>query len=164
MLTKEQEQYRKLVLNPISFKAGLFAKLPLAGVADCRMTELTETTCKITVPYRFLNKNPFDTTYWAVLGMAAEMAGGALLLMYIHKSNPSISTFVTGLSSKFIKTATGLTTFVCEEGEMIRERVQKAIQTGEPDAFNVKSIGYDKYGNITSEFTFEWSIKARKKK
>jgi len=164
MLTKEQEQYRKLMLHPISFKAGLLTKLPLAGIADCRITELNEDICKVTVPYRFLNKNPFDTTYWAVLGMAAEMAGGALLLMYTHKTNPSVSTFVTGISSKFVKTATDLTTFVCHEGEMIRERVRRAVETGEPDAFNVKSIGYDKDGNITSEFIFEWSIKARKKK
>lgn len=164
MLTKEQEQFKSLVTNIITSRAGLYARLPLAGVADCRVTKLNETTCHVTVPYKFINRNPFGTTYWAVLGMAAEMASGALLLMYIHKSNPSVSTFVTQCSANFIKTAKGLTTFICEDGELIKSKVQQALETGEGQVIQAKVIGYNEDGGINSEFTFGWSIKARKKK
>lgn len=163
MLTKEQESYRKLMTNKIAFKAGMYAKLPMAALADCKIIQLEEEICKVTVPYKFLNKNPFNTTYWAVLGMAAEMAGGALLLMYAHKTKPSISTFVTANTSKFIKTATGLTTFVCNDGALIRDKVKQALETKQADAFSTTTTAYDKDGNTIAEFTFEWSIKARSK-
>ncbi|QQR98981.1 MAG: DUF4442 domain-containing protein [Sphingobacteriales bacterium] len=163
MLSKEQENYRKLMSNPISFKAGLYTKLPMAAIADCRITQLDEECCKVTVPYKFLNKNPFNTTYWAVLGMAAEMAGGALLMMYAHKTQPSMSTFVTACTSKFIKTAKGITTFVCNDGAIIRERVEQELINKKGDSFTTTTTGFDKDGNIIAEFSFEWSIKARKK-
>lgn len=163
MLTKEQENYRKLMVNPVTFKAGMYAKLPMAALADCKIIQLDEEVCKVTVPYKFLNRNPFGTTYWAVLGMAAEMAGGALLLMYAHKTQPSVSTFVTANTSKFIKTATGLTTFVCNDGALIREKVRLALETKNADSFITSTTAYDKNGNIIAEFTFEWSIKARSK-
>jgi hypothetical protein len=163
MLSEAQENYRKLMTNSLTFKAGLYAKLPMAALADCKITQLDEACCKVTVPYKFLNKNPFNTTYWAVLGMAAEMAGGALLMMYAHKTTPSISTFVTANTSKFIKTAKGVTTFVCNDGALIAEKVKQALESKKGDSFTTTTIGYDSDGQITSEFTFEWSIKARSK-
>lgn len=163
MLSKESEEYRKLMTNPITSRAGMYYKLPMAAMAECRIIELNEELCKVAVPYKFLNKNPFNTTYWAVLGMAAEMAGGALLLMLTHKSQPSISTFVTGCTAKFVKTAKGLTTFVCNDGALIADKVEKAKATKQADTFNTNIVGYDDKGNVIAEFTFEWSIKARSK-
>src|SRR5690554_3503827 len=91
---KKIKEYKKLVLNPLAFKAGLIKDLPLASLIGVSLTKLDDNNCELTVPYRFLNKNPFNTTYWAVLGMVAEMGSGALLLMYTNKLKPSVSTFV----------------------------------------------------------------------
>jgi hypothetical protein len=162
MSNAKKEEYRKLVLSPF-FKAGLLKVLPMAGIAGLKITELDEQQCKVTVPYKYINKNPFNTTYWAVLGMAAEMASGALVQMYTHKCQPSVSMFVTGCDAKFIKRATGLTTFVCNDGQIVADAVEKAISTkeGQKIVNNVK--GYDKNGELLADFNFEWSIKARSK-
>ena len=69
---KTMGNFRKALLNGFTFNAGLAAKLPMAFISGCRITELNEEQCKVTIPYRWLNNNPFGTTYWAVLGMAAE--------------------------------------------------------------------------------------------
>ena len=163
MNTKNKEAYRKLVLSPF-FKAGLLKVLPMASIAGLKITELDDLQCKVTVPYKYLNKNPFNTTYWAVLGMAAEMASGALVQMYSHKSEPSIAMFVTGCDGKFVKRAIGVTTFICNDGRLIADTIQKAIDTNKPQTIQSNVKGYDKDNVLLVDFNFEWSIKARSKK
>lgn len=162
MNTKHKESYRKLVLSPF-FKAGLLKELPMASIAGLKITELDDEQCKVTVPYKYINKNPFNTTYWAVLGMAAEMASGALVQMYTHKSDPSISMFVTGCDGKFVKRAVGVTTFICNDGLLIASTIQKAIDTNEAQTIPSNVKGYDNNGELLVDFNFEWSIKARSK-
>lgn len=161
---KNLTDYQKLVLNPLAFKAGLVTGLPLASFIGVKLTKLTETDCEVTVPYRFLNKNPFNTTYWAVLGMAAEMASGALLLMYTNKLKPSVSTFVIACDAKFVKRAVGLTTFKCDQGLEIAEKVYRTSQTFEGEEIRCITNAYNEQGEIVAEFSFTWGIKARKPK
>lgn len=160
---KKMQQYRADLLSPIKSKIGMFYMLPMGALAGLKVTQLDDETCKVTAPYKFLNKNPFNTTYWAVLGMAAEMAGGAILLMYTKNAKVSVANFVIGSDSKFINRALGLTTFVTNDGLLIKEKVEEAIQTGKAVTFTTTSIGYDENDKIISEFIFTWSVKARKK-
>jgi len=162
MNIKGQEEYRKLVLSPF-FKAGMLKVLPMGTIAGLKITELDQQQCKVTVPYKYINKNPFNTTYWAVLGMAAEMASGAMVQMFTHKLSPSVSMFVTGCDGKFIKRAVGITTFVCNDGQLIADTIQKAMDTMEPQTIQSNVKGYDKDGVLLVDFNFEWSLKARSK-
>ncbi|HNM33245.1 MAG TPA: DUF4442 domain-containing protein [Chitinophagales bacterium] len=162
MNKKGQEEYKKMVLSPF-FRAGLVKVMPMGAIADLKITELNEAQCKVTVPYKYVNKNPFNTTYWAVLGMAAEMASGAMVQMYTHKVKPSVSMFVTGCKGNFMKRAVGITTFICNDGLRIAEAVQETIATGEGRTVICSSQGFNNKGELLLEFDFEWSIKARKK-
>jgi len=157
-----KEAYRKMVLQP-AFRLGLIKVLPMGAIAGLKITELDDQHCKVTVPYKFVNKNPFNTTYWAVLGMAAEMASGALVQMYSHKTDPSIAMFVTGCEGKFIKRALGVTTFICNDGQLVADTIQKAVDTNQPQLIKNNVKGYDKDNNLIVDFNFEWSIKARGK-
>ena len=163
MSNAKKEEYRKLVLSPF-FRAGMLKVLPMGTIAGLKITELDDFQCKVTVPYKYINKNPFNTTYWAVLGMAAEMTSGALVQMYTHKITPSVSMFVTGCDAKFIKRAIGITTFVCKDGQLIADTIQRAIDTNEPQTIKSNAKGYDKDNVLLVDFNFEWSIKARSRK
>ena len=77
------------------------------------------------------------------------MASGALVQMYTHKSNPSVSMFVTGCNGKFLKRAVGVTTFICNDGQLIADTIQKAIDTKE--AQTVKSKGLFETGRNTNK-------------
>lgn len=161
---KNIQSYKNLALNPILFKAGLAKDLPLAALIGVNLEKLNDEYCELTVPYRFLNKNPFNTTYWAVLGMVAEMASGALLLMYTHKSKPSVSTFVIATEAKFIKRAIGITRFKCDQGHEIAEKVYRTCQTFEGEEIKCKTLAYNENDEVVAEFHFTWGIKARKDK
>lgn len=159
---QKMEAYRSDMLSSVKFKLGLFASVPMAFMAGCRVQELDEKRCVTTIPYKWMNNNPFKTTYWAVLGMAAEMAPGALLLMYTYQSKPSISTYVTACEAKFVKRALTKVTFVCEEGEQFKDAVMQAVETGKAQSLVTTVKGYDTEGQVVNEWLFTWGIKARK--
>ena len=67
-----------------------------------KIRKLNEEKCKVTVPYKWINKNPLNQL-WAVLGMGAEMNTAALILQYTYKHQPSISTLPLKCESEFFK-------------------------------------------------------------
>ncbi len=157
------EYLQKTFKNNLKFKLLLFKILPMGFLSGMKIEELTEEKCVVSVPYKRLNKNPFRSTFWAVLGMAAEMSSGALMTMYTYKQKPSISMLVADCKGEFVKKATDVTTFTCEDGKLIREKIIEAIQTNEGQTIPTKMTGRNKAGEVVALFEFTWTIKARKK-
>lgn len=155
-------KFLKLVRSPFLFNLFLMAKLPMGFIARLKAKSVTPDACEITVPYRWINQNPFSSTYFAVLSMAAEMSTGMLALMATQDSKPSVSMLVTHLEADFIKKATGITTFTCTEGKEINAIVEKAILTGEPQSITTTSVGTSASGEVEARFKIEWSFRMRK--
>ena len=152
---------RRVMNNRLLFKIIIFFRVPLDFITGTRIKTLNEQSCEVSVPYRWLNKNPFRSTFWAVLGMAAEMSTGTLVMMYTYKLKPSVAVIVGNCTGEFLAKATDLTTFVCNEGKRIATTVKKAIQTGEPQEVVCKTIGYSRAGEEVAHFTFTWKMKKR---
>ena len=155
------KKFIKLLVNPITFRLGMLAKLPMGLVTGLRIRSLDTNHATVTVPYRWLNKNPFKSTYFAVLSMAAEMSTGLLALMAVEYAGVPVSTYVTGLQADFVKTAKDVTSFKCIEGRKIFEAVQHTAQTGEPVSFEVSTIGTNKAGVEVARFKISWSVKRK---
>lgn len=117
----------------------------------------------VTVPYKWFSQNPFRSTYFACLAMAAEMSTGVLALMQVMGRRPSVSMLVINLEANYFKKATDLTSFVCEDGKAIEQLVDEAIATGEAKTFKAKSVGKNRAGEIVAEFFITWSFKAKQK-
>lgn len=158
---KKLKFVQRVLNNRVLFKILLLFQVPINFVTGMRLREINETSCKVSVPYRWVNKNPFKSTFWAVLGMAAEMSTGALVKMYTYKLKPSVSILVGDCSAEFVAKAKGLTTFVCEDGMRIAETIKKAIETGDPQEILCKTVGYSKAGEEVARFTFTWKMKRR---
>ncbi len=152
----------KTVKNPILFRLFLLQKLPMGFLAGLKVKSLSSEACEITVPYKWLNKNPFRSTYFAVLAMAAEMSSGMLSMMGTYKSKPSVAVLVTGIEAEFVKKATGITTFSCLEGKRIRETIEESIASGEGKTCTTISKGISADGTVEAVFKVTWSFKARK--
>jgi len=145
----------------LKFRLFLLTKLPSAYFSGLRMREMTADRCKVSVPFSWFSKNPFKSTYFACLGMAAEMSTGALALSYVHNRNPRISMLVRSIRGVFHKKATGLTYFTCEQGKDFETAVQRAIDTHEAQEVTAHSIGRNESGELIAEFYIEWGFKAR---
>jgi hypothetical protein len=151
----------KLMKHPVKFRMFLFTKLPSAYFAGVRVKEADEKHCAVTVPYKWFSKNPFRSTYFACLSMAAEMSTGALAMAHLYKINPPVSMLVVKVESEYFKKATGLTTFVCEDGELIQKAIAESIATAEARVVRAKSVGKNKGGEVVAEFFITWSFKSK---
>ncbi|HEY6142234.1 MAG TPA: DUF4442 domain-containing protein [Flavobacterium sp.] len=139
----------------------LFFKLPSAFLCGVRVKQIHDNKCVVTVKHRWINQNPFNSMYFAVQAMAAELTTGVLVMRQIKDSGKNISMLIAGNKSTFTKKATGRITFVCKDGFLVAQAIQKATITGEAQTFWMKSIGTNEDGEQVSEMDFEWSIKIK---
>ena len=139
----------------------IFFKLPSAFICGIRVVSIDENKCMVTVKHRWINQNPFNSMYFAVQAMAAEMTTGAMVIDKIQNSGKKISMLVANNKSNFSKKATGQITFVCRDGHLIEEAIQKTIANGEGQTFWMKSIGTNEDGVQVSEMDFEWSVRLK---
>jgi hypothetical protein len=150
--------------TPFKLNAFTFFKLPSAFWNGVRVKSISPETCQTTVKHGWFNQNPFKSMYFAVQAMAAEFTTGALVMYRIKESGKDISMLVAQNKAVFTKKATGRITFTCNQGNLIAEVIQNAIDTNEGQTVWLTSIGVNEKGEQVSEMQFEWTLKARSKK
>ena len=154
--------FLKVMKHPVKFRMFLLSKLPAAYFAGVRVREADERRCVVTVPYKWMSKNPFRSTYFACLSMAAEMSTGALAMAHLYKLDPPVSMLVVKVESEYFKKATGRTNFSCGDGEAFRKGIKECISTGEARVVKARAIGTNDKGEVVAEFLVTWSFKIRK--
>ena len=90
--------------SPSKLNTFLFFKLPSAFWSGVRVKSISEQQCVVTVKHRWFNQNPFNSMYFAVQAMAAELTTGALVMMQIKKSGKKISMLVANNKGNFKRT------------------------------------------------------------
>jgi hypothetical protein len=155
--------FTRMMKHPIKFRMFLLTKLPSAYFTGVRIKDADAKKCVTTVPYKWFSKNPFRSTYFASLAMAAEMSTGALALAHLYKRRPSVSMLLVKLEAEYYKKATDKTTFVCEDGELFQIAIEQTITSGEARTVTAKSIGTNIAGETVAQFFVTWSFKARQR-
>jgi hypothetical protein len=161
-MNSNSSAFIKLLKHPVKLRMFLLSRLPNAFFAGVRVRDIDEQSCSVTVPYKWFTKNPFRSTYFACLSMAAEMSTGALCMAHLYKIKPPVSMLVVKVESEYFKKATGHTNFICEDGLLIKGIIEQAIQTGEAKTIRAKSVGKNKDGEVVAEFFITWSFKAKR--
>ncbi|MGB8194251.1 MAG: DUF4442 domain-containing protein [Chitinophagaceae bacterium] len=149
------------IKHPVKSRMFLFWKLPSAFFAGVRIRYINQERCRVTVPYKWFSQNPFRSTYFACLSMAAEMSTGALAMAHLYQKSPAVSMLVTKVESEYFKKATGRTTFECDDGMLIKQAIEEAIRTGEPAVVRAASVGRNEREEMVALFYITWSFKAR---
>ena len=153
--------FLELIQNPIKFRFYLLSKLPAAFFSGIRIEYADENKSVVTVPYKWFTKNPFGSTYFACLSMAAEMSSGVLAMAHAYKRKPGMSMLVIKTEANFLKKAKGLTTFTCEDGLMIEQTINEAAASGKSLTIMARSVGTDSEAAIVAEFAITWSFKSK---
>ena len=156
--------FSKQMTSPLKFRLFLLSKLPSAYFSGVRVKSLDENKCEVSVPFKWFSQNPFRSTYFACLSMAAEMSTGALALGHLYKRKPAVSMLVVKTEGEYFKKAVDKTTFVCEDGSQIKKMIEEAVESGEGRTIKAKTIGKNKAGEVVAEFFITWSFKAKKEK
>lgn len=150
-----------MTISPSKLNTFLMFELPAAYFTGVRTKYLDDKKCVVTVKHRWINQNPFNSMFWAVQGMAAELATGALVMHKQRESGKNISMLVANNNAAFTKKATGRITFECVEGSKIDDAISKAIATGEGQTVWLNAVGVNSDGVEVSNFNFEWTLKVK---
>ena len=160
-MARENSKFLMFVQHPIKFKLFLFRKLPSAFFSGLQIKSIDASAAQVSIPYKWFTQNPFKSTYFACLAMAAEMSTGLLAMMNIYDNDTPVSMLVKGLQAEYYKKAKGLIIFTCSQGVEITECVNQAISTGEAQQIKVTSTGTDSRGEVVAKFIITWSFKMK---
>jgi hypothetical protein len=154
--------FQRLAASKVKFGFFMIMKLPSAWFCGVRVREIDAQHAVVSIPYKWLSQNPFNSIYFACQAMAAEMSTGLLAMGHIYQRKPAVSMLVTKIEAVFTKKAAERIYFTCADGNAILQAIETAIATREGQAVTATSIGRNKVGEVVSEFKVEWSFKARK--
>jgi len=157
----KKENLLESIRNPWRMRLYMLKKLPLGLVAGLRITEIDEEKASVSVPFKYLNKNPFQSVYFAALAMAAELSSGILALANVQAASKPVSMLVFDMSANFTKKAKSKIVFTCKQGKEIAEAIEESIRTGEGKIVTVSTIGVDEVGDQVAEFKFTWTFKVK---
>ncbi len=157
------DSFFDLVRHPLKFRWFLLTKLPSAFFSGVRVKYADNEKCVVTVPYKWFSTNPFRSTYFACLSMAAEMSTGVLAMAHTYKQDPAISMLVLKVEGSFMKKATGITTFTCDDGKLVTQLVRDAMASGKATTATMRSAGINKEGETVAEFAITWTFKVKAK-
>jgi hypothetical protein len=149
-------------ITPKNINRFTLLKLPSAWFTGVRCKEITNERCLVTVQHRWINQNPFNSMYFAVQSMAAELSTGALVMKSIKESGANVSMLVLNNKSHFSKKARGRIIFTCSDGLAIKKAIDQALASGESQTLWMISKGIDEAGDQVSHFEFEWTVKKKR--
>ena len=157
------ETFLKTIKNKWKYRLFLLKKLPAAFFAGVQVQQASLQQCTVSVPFKWATQNPFRSTYFACLAMAAEMSTGVLAMAHLYGRKPAVSMLVVSMESHFHKKATGLTFFTCADGAAIQQAVEQSVHTGKGQAVKGYTMGTNGQGEVVAEFWFTWSFKPKQK-
>ncbi len=133
----------------------------MAFLAGLQLQQLQEEAAVVSVRFKWLNKNPFRSMYFAVLAMAAELSTGILAVAFTYKNQPSVSMLVVKCEGEFYKKAIGNIKFTCNDGLSIKTAINQTIATKQAIMLTTTAIGKNEQDEVVAKFMFTWSFKVK---
>jgi acyl-coenzyme A thioesterase PaaI-like protein len=155
------DKIRKMATDKWMMKLYMLKNLSMAAIAGLKVTEIDKEHAVVTVPYKYLTKNPFRSIYFAVLSMAAELSSGILAMALVSDGAKPVSMLVLNMKASFTKKARTLIKFVCNNGVEIEKAINESLSSGEGKTVEVVTKGYDEHGDEVAVFTFTWTFKPK---
>ncbi len=130
-------------------------------ISGIRLVQLDEDKAVAEAPFRWRNKNPFNSMYFAVQSMAAELSTAAPVMLALKDFDADVALIIVDLKVDFVKKAQSKTTFTCTEYSRIYETIAQLQQAEDTAAITIKTTGRDSAGDKVATFHFTWSFRRR---
>ena len=130
-------------------------------ISGTRLIHLDEEKSVTEVPFRWCNKNPFSSMYFAVQSMAAELSTAAPIFMTLKGFDVDAALIIVDLKVEFVKKAQSKITFSCLDYDKIYNVVAQLKKAGDTATVVAKTVGRDVAGDDVAIFYFTWSFKRR---
>ncbi len=161
MLSRQQIKFRDNFLSPFKQKLFYLKSLPMGLISGIRLVHLDEEKAVAEVPFRWCNKNPFNSMYFAVQSMAAELSTAAPVMLALKSFDGDVALIIVELKVCFVKKAQSKIHFTCTEYDKIFNAIAQLKQAEDTAVITVKTVGRDVDKNEVATFYFTWSFKRR---
>lgn len=160
-LSGQQIKFRDDFLSPLKQRLYFLQKLPMGLISGIRLTQLNEQCAVAEVPFRWCNKNPFHSMYFAVQSMAAELSTAAPVMLALKGFDADVALIIVDMKVEFVKKAKTKIAFSCLDYDKINHIVAQLKQKDDTATIVVKTVGRDLAGDEVATFYFTWSFKRR---
>ena len=153
-----------LAISPLQFKLFLWRYLPTAIWMGLRLEMLDDQICTIAVRYRWRNRNPFGSVYFAAQAAASELSTGLPAFLEIRRvQDQHISMLVMDIKMTFLKQARGKVYFRFDQIHLIRNAILRAKGTDDPQLCELTVVGLDALtGDQVSTCLITWRFRRRR--
>jgi acyl-coenzyme A thioesterase PaaI-like protein len=129
-------------------------KIPVLFFLSPSVLELNDYRCVVKIPLTYRSKNHLGSMYFGALAAGADLAGGLIGWKISDEfaaktKKKKINLIFKDFKAEFLKRAEGDVHFTCEEGQAVRQLVEKVALTGERDQIqvNITATVPSKLGN-----------------
>jgi len=116
-----------------TFRLRSFAAMRIPMLFWClpTVTRLDETGCAVLIRLNRRTRNHLGSMYFGALCVGVDCAGGLIAYRQIQKSGKPVSLIFKDFKAEFLKRAEGDVEFLCDQGEEIREFVERVVASSE---------------------------------
>jgi len=138
-------------------------KVPLLFFCRPKIVHLNTSSLAVRIPLYWWTKNHINSMYFGVLTMGADLACGLLAMVKIANRKKTIGVIFKSVTVSFLMRAEHDVTFICNEGVIIDDMVNQAIQTEQRVTKTCRILAYTgcNMENLVASFTLELSIKLK---
>lgn len=124
----------------LMLRAFGFFKIPLLFFVSPSVVELTSKRCVVKIPLTRRSRNHLKSMYFGALAAGADCAGGLIAMRLIEDGKHKVSLVFKDFTAEFLKRAEGDVHFTCEQGDELRDFVEKVVASGERMNLPVKVV------------------------
>ena len=150
-------------ITKLTWLIRLFGFSKVAMIYYCRpkVIAVDSDSLEIKIPLNRRTKNHINSMYFGALSVGADITGGFLAMPSIQKSKRKIVLVFKDFNAKFLKRAESDVHFICNDGQAVSDLVQKAIETGERQNYQLTITATTPKisDEIVAEFALTLSIK-----
>ena len=136
-------------------------KIPMIGYVQPKLLLLNDTDVELKIKLRRRSKNHLNSMYFGALAIGADVAAGIHTFYFAEKMNKKVSFAFKGIKGEFLKRAESDVIFKCNQGELIRETIEKSAREQVRVNENVLVEAFDDTNEIVA--TFEMLVSVRVK-
>lgn len=141
-----------------------FFKVPFIWLARPKILQLDAEKVIVKIPLKRRTKNHLNSMYFGVLAVGADVAGGFMAMSKAQESGKEVSLAFKGVEGQFLKRPEADVHFICEDGKLIDEMLEKTFATGERvnQAVKITAICPSLHGDEPmAEFKLTLSLKRK---
>lgn len=123
-----------------SLRLFAWGRIPLIAILRPTLLAVDGRRCVVRIPLGWLTRNHLGSLYFGALCIGADIAGGLMVMNLIRDRRSPVAFLFKDFQAEFHKRAEGAAIFTCEDGDMLRDLLERAEASGEREEGTVTVV------------------------